>query len=128
MYPIWWKKRNNIYLLWTKNTQYPIYWFASKYASSLLLAQGLWSTLARFVVIFAATSMVCSLCKTLLNIEFKISTRKVKCKASSTMSSKVMYWCIIRIMTRTWHNIMQCDVVNDLSDDVLVSRLNCPLF
>ncbi len=33
------EKSNNIYLIWTKNTQYPIYWFASKYASSMLLAR-----------------------------------------------------------------------------------------
>ncbi len=33
------EKSSNIYLIWTKNTQYPIYWFASKYASSMLLAQ-----------------------------------------------------------------------------------------
>ncbi len=39
VYPILWKKSSHIYLIWTKNTQYPIYWFASKYASSMLLAQ-----------------------------------------------------------------------------------------
>ncbi len=31
-------KSSNIYLIWTKNTQYPIYWFASKYASSMFSA------------------------------------------------------------------------------------------
>ncbi len=32
-------KSSNIYFIWTKNIQYPIYWFASTYASSMLLAQ-----------------------------------------------------------------------------------------
>ncbi len=32
-------KSSNTYLIWTKNTQYPIYWFASKYASSMLSAK-----------------------------------------------------------------------------------------
>ncbi len=36
------EKSRNIYLIWTKNTQYPIYWFTSKYASSMLLAQVLY--------------------------------------------------------------------------------------
>ncbi len=37
------EKSCNIYLIWTKNTQYPIYWFASKYTSSMLLAPVLYN-------------------------------------------------------------------------------------
>ncbi len=33
------EKSSNIYLISTKNTQYPIYWLASEYVSSTLLAQ-----------------------------------------------------------------------------------------
>ncbi len=36
-------KSCSIYLIWTKNTQYPIYWFVSKYASSMLLAKVLYT-------------------------------------------------------------------------------------
>ncbi len=32
----------SIYLILTKNTRYPIYWFTSKYANSMILAQVLW--------------------------------------------------------------------------------------
>ncbi len=39
VYHLYGGKSNNIYLLWTKNTQYPTYWFASKYASSMLFSQ-----------------------------------------------------------------------------------------
>ncbi len=35
-------KSGNIYLIWTKNNQYPIYWFASKYSRSVILTQ-VWS-------------------------------------------------------------------------------------
>ncbi len=35
---------SNIYLILTKNTQFPIYWFASKYASFMLLAQVIWNS------------------------------------------------------------------------------------
>ncbi len=36
-------KRGNIYLIWAKINQYPIYWFASKYSRSVILAQVLWN-------------------------------------------------------------------------------------
>ncbi len=35
VYPIWWKS-SNIYLIWTKNTHYCIYWYTSMYATSMI--------------------------------------------------------------------------------------------
>ncbi len=57
---------SNIYLIWTKNTQYPIYWFASNYASSMLLAQVLsifiWTVALLLLCIASNKQLYASLC------------------------------------------------------------------
>ncbi len=48
-------KSSNIYWIWTKNNQYPIYWFASKYSRSVILAQ-VW--FSQFFLIIINTSVL----------------------------------------------------------------------
>ncbi len=66
IYPNTVDKCSTFYLIWTKNTQYPIYWFASKYASSMLLVQLLYIALFSAVLKSADTLTDCSLCRWLL--------------------------------------------------------------
>ncbi len=45
-------KSGNTYLIWTKNNQYPIYWFTSKYSRSVILAQVLYFKMFIYGLIF----------------------------------------------------------------------------
>ncbi len=50
-------KCSNISLIWTKNNQYPIYWFASKYSRSVILTHAVYSQWRKLWMVLKAHTL-----------------------------------------------------------------------